>query len=111
LELPVRTSSIDAVICSEVLEHVPEPATALTEISRVLRTGGFLYLTVPQAWGLHYEPNDYYRFTKYAIRRMLTQSGFETKTCNQVGGLFTYFTVRLFDVFVTRVIFPVLDIL
>lgn len=110
LNLPIRTSSMDAVICNQVIEHVPEPAVALREISRVLRTGGLLYLTAPQAWGLHYEPDDYYRFTKYGIRHMLLQSGFEILTCERIGGLFSYFTVMLFDLFVTRGVFPVLDV-
>lgn len=47
--LPVGDASFDAVICSEVLEHVDDPAAALTELHRVLRPGGTLVVTVPHA--------------------------------------------------------------
>jgi len=46
--LPVPDASIDRVIASEVLEHVPDDATALAEIARVLRPGGRVAVTVPR---------------------------------------------------------------
>ena len=46
-DLPFVTGSVDLVIASEVIEHLPEPRAALTEIARVLAPGGFLVLTVP----------------------------------------------------------------
>ncbi len=48
--LPVRTASLDAVICSECVEHVPSDHLAVQEIARVLKTGGTLILTVPNLW-------------------------------------------------------------
>jgi ubiquinone/menaquinone biosynthesis C-methylase UbiE len=46
-ELPFADGSLDLVIASEVIEHLPNPAVAFQEISRVLAPGGFLALTVP----------------------------------------------------------------
>jgi SAM-dependent methyltransferase len=90
LALPIRTESVDSVICTEVLEHVREPGTGLAEINRVLRPGGLLYLTVPQSWGLHHEPEDYFRFTCYGVEYLLDRHGFVLRRLDRMGGLFTY---------------------
>ena len=46
-QLPFPTSSFDAVVCSEVLEHVAAPAHVISEIGRVLRPGGRLLFSLP----------------------------------------------------------------
>lgn len=48
--LPFADDSFDAVICSEVLEHVEAVAPVLEEIDRVLKPGGAFALSVPRAW-------------------------------------------------------------
>jgi SAM-dependent methyltransferase len=48
--LPVPDASVDRVIASEVLEHVPDDATAIAEIARVLKPGGRVAVTVPRYW-------------------------------------------------------------
>ncbi|MFG2374574.1 methyltransferase domain-containing protein [Streptomyces sp. NPDC048504] len=50
--LPLRTDAADAVLFSEVIEHLVDPDTALAEIRRVLRPGGHLMLSTPNlaAW-------------------------------------------------------------
>ncbi|HYM58986.1 MAG TPA: methyltransferase domain-containing protein [Solirubrobacteraceae bacterium] len=45
--LPLEDASIDLAWCSEVLEHVPDTAGVLSEVRRVLRTGGRLLVTTP----------------------------------------------------------------
>lgn len=47
--LPFEDDSFDAAVCSEVLEHLFNPQDALAEIHRVLRPGGRLILSVPNA--------------------------------------------------------------
>ncbi len=46
--LPVPDASVDRVIASEVLEHIPDDVTAMTEIARVLKPGGRVAVTVPR---------------------------------------------------------------
>lgn len=46
-DLPFASGTFDIVISSEVIEHTPDPARAVREMSRVLRPGGRLALTVP----------------------------------------------------------------
>lgn len=50
LRLPFAADTFDAVICSEVLEHLPDYRAALKEIFRVLKPGGRLCASVPRAW-------------------------------------------------------------
>ncbi|MDG2024120.1 MAG: class I SAM-dependent methyltransferase [Actinomycetota bacterium] len=49
LELPFADETFDRIICSEVLEHIPDDQTAIRELARVLRPGGSIAVTVP-AW-------------------------------------------------------------
>ncbi|MGY1822123.1 class I SAM-dependent methyltransferase [Geodermatophilus sp. SYSU D00079] len=46
--LPVPDASVDRVIASEVLEHIPDDVTAMAEIARVLKPGGRVAVTVPR---------------------------------------------------------------
>jgi ubiquinone/menaquinone biosynthesis C-methylase UbiE len=49
-QLPFADHSIDKIICSEVLEHIPDYQGVLAEIERILKPGGLLAITVPRAW-------------------------------------------------------------
>ncbi len=48
--LPFSDHSIDHIICSEVLEHIDHYEAIVEEISRVLKPGGSLNISVPRAW-------------------------------------------------------------
>jgi SAM-dependent methyltransferase len=48
LHLPFADGSFDRVICSEVLEHIPDDVGAMRELTRVLRPGGTMAVTVPR---------------------------------------------------------------
>jgi SAM-dependent methyltransferase len=74
--LPVNSASFDAVLCTEVLEHLRHPDAVLAELARVLVPGGRLCLTVPFVWPLHEEPFDFFRYTPFALREMLREHGF-----------------------------------
>lgn len=50
LKLPFADGTFDKVICSEVLEHIPDYAGALREIERVLKPGGVFCASVPRTW-------------------------------------------------------------
>jgi SAM-dependent methyltransferase len=68
--LGVRDGCLDGIICSEVLEHVPDYPAALCEVARVLRSGGRFLITSPFLYPLH-GPVDFWRFTPQALRQLL----------------------------------------
>jgi SAM-dependent methyltransferase len=72
---PVEDDSVDVVLATETLEHVPNPAGFLAEVHRVLRPGGRLILTVPFAARWHYIPHDYWRYTPSSLRNLFEAAG------------------------------------
>lgn len=75
VDIPVADGSFDVVICTEVLEHVPDPAGAVREIGRILRPGGQLLLTAPLGAGLHQEPFHFYGgFTPHWYKHFLPRA-------------------------------------
>lgn len=90
--IPAESSSFDMVLCTEVLEHVPEPIKALQEMSRILKPGGHLLLTAPLGSGIHQDPHHYYGgYTPYWYQRFLTQADFEMIEIFPNHGFFRFF--------------------
>jgi len=78
--IPEPDASFDAILCSEVLEHIPDPPKALDEFSRLLKPGGKLILTAPFASLVHFAPFHYCSgFSRYWYEYHLTLRGFEIK--------------------------------
>ena len=80
---PLPDTSFDAVLCSQVLEHSFAPSTLLSEINRVLRVGGLLYLAVPFMWPEHEQPYDSQRYTSFGLIHLLEENGFKICTCKK----------------------------
>jgi len=69
--LGIASDRFDSILCTEVLEHLPEPQRAIDEMFRVLRPGGSLILTTRFLFPIHDAPHDYFRYTKYGLRHLL----------------------------------------
>jgi len=91
--LPFPDHTFDAVISTQVLEHVPEPEKMLREIFRVLKPGASLYLSAPLGFGEHQQPYDYYRYTQYGLKYLLEKVGFLIHDIKPRGGYFWYMAV------------------
>lgn len=94
-KLPFKESTFDAVLCTQVLEHVKEPSIVLAEFYRVIKAEGVLYLSAPQGWGVHQTPHDYFRFTCYGLRYLLEKAGFKVLSIKPSCGYFGYLSNRL----------------
>ena len=57
---------------------------------RILRPGGTVIVSVPHLSRLHEEPYDFYRFTRYGLRYLFEQHGFEVLEIQKKGGLFSF---------------------
>ncbi len=93
--IPKPDGSYDAIINTQVLEHVEYPQKVINEFYRVLAPGGKLFLTAPQGWGLHMEPYNFYYFTKYGLRSLFEHAGFQVQYIKPRGGMFWYLGNRL----------------
>ena len=93
--LPFASASFDAALNIVTLEPLPEPAAALAELARVLRPGAPLLVVAPHQWEVHQAPHDYYRYTRFGLRYLLEQAGFEIAELRHAGGLFRLLARRL----------------
>lgn len=74
--MPMPDDFFDAIICTQVLEHIKTPHKAIDEIFRVLKPGGRLLLTTPFFYEEHLIPYDYFRFTQFGLKSLFEASGF-----------------------------------
>lgn len=73
--IPLKTGSINNIVCTEVMEHVLEPETLLEEMKRVLKKGGRAFVTIPWSARNHYVPNDYHRYTSSMLKILFHNFG------------------------------------
>jgi SAM-dependent methyltransferase len=84
----------DVILCLNVLEHVYDFQNAIGRIHAALKPGGRVAIVVPVFYPYHDEPNDYWRFTEHALRRMFeTFAAFELRHRGLRQAPFAYFAV------------------
>ncbi len=93
--IPKENNTYDAVLNTQVLEHVPDPLAVLKEFHRVLKPQGKLFLTAPQGWGIHGAPYHFFNFTNYGLQNLFEKAGFTVVFIRPRGGFFWYLAKRL----------------
>lgn len=89
--IPEPDGAFDAVLCTEVLEHVPDPAAALRELGRLLRPGGDLLLTAPFVSFTHFAPYHFCTgFSRYFYQQQLAANGLDILELSANGGFFDF---------------------
>jgi SAM-dependent methyltransferase len=86
--VPLPDSSIDFILCTEVLHDLPEPDLFFNEIKRLLKPGGTLFLTSPFVVPLVDGHYDHYRYTEYGLRHVIHKSGLTIDRIYPVGDIF-----------------------
>ena len=87
-DIPVEAERYDTVLLTQVLEHVPEPAAVLRELSRVLKHGGRLWATMPLFYEEHDQPYDFFRYTQFGLRHLLEGADLEVERMEWLEGYF-----------------------
>lgn len=88
-KIPFADGHFDSVLCSEVFEHVFNLETVLSEICRVIKPGGQILVTCPFVWNEHEVPNDYARYTRFALTHMMEKQGFTSVVFSKSGNFVT----------------------
>lgn len=90
-DIPRPDASFDAIMCTEVLEHVPDAVAALTELNRLLKPGGFLLITAPFASLTHFAPYHFSTgFNRFFYEHHLGRFGYDILDHQMNGNYFEY---------------------
>jgi SAM-dependent methyltransferase len=73
-QIPVEDESFDVVVCSQVLEHVDDPAQVVRELHRVTAPGGRVLASTHGVQLYHPSPVDYWRWTHTGLARLFEQN-------------------------------------
>ncbi len=93
--IPVQDNRYDLVLCTQVLEHLPEPKAVLREFQRILKWNGKLALSAPLFNEEHGAPYDYYRYTQFGFRHLLSEIGFEIDKMEWLEGYYGTLSYQL----------------
>jgi SAM-dependent methyltransferase len=89
--IPEPDASFDAILCSEVLEHVPDAVAVLNQFQRLLKSGGTLILTAPFASFVHFAPYHFASgFSRYWYEYHLPLKGFDVQELSPNGDWFGF---------------------
>ena len=91
ISIPEPDESFDAVMCTEVFEHLPKPINAIQEFARILKKKGLLIVTAPFCSMTHFAPYHFYTgFNRYFYEMYLEENGFEILEIKSNGNYFEY---------------------
>ncbi len=79
-------ASLETIVLSDVLEHLPDPRGVWREMARLLSPGGHALINVPFLYGVHEAPHDYARYTQFALRRFAEDVGLQVVCLESLGG-------------------------
>ena len=94
-DMPIPSNTFDAVLCTQVLEHIEWPRESVKEMYRVLKPGGRLFVTAPMSHNEHQVPYDFFRYTSFGLRSICEHAGFKDIEIRPFGGLWARWAYEL----------------
>jgi len=94
-DMPIENEIFDAVLCTQVLEHLEWPRESLDEMYRVLKKGGKIYITAPMSHREHQVPYDFFRYTSYGLKSLCEKAGFVDIKVFPFGGFWVRWAYEL----------------
>lgn len=85
LPWPIENKKFDVVLCTQVIEHVEDPDFLVSEIERVLKSGGRVILNAPFLYPFHGMPDDQMRYTTTKLTKLFKE--FDVLQCGVLGGV------------------------
>lgn len=98
-DISVESDSFDVVLCIQVLEHLDSPDRAFEEFRRILKPGGYAYVSAPLLAGEHQQPHDFFRFTRYGLTSIGERNGLKVLSIAPHGGCIIAAEVLLWAAF------------
>jgi SAM-dependent methyltransferase len=88
-KIPFEDSTFDSVVSFETLEHIFDIENTILEIKRVLKDKGKLLISIPFGWNEHMQPQDFARYTSFAIEYLLTCKKFKVIEIHKTNSIIT----------------------
>lgn len=89
--IPLPDHSVDAIMCTEVLEHIPDPNGAIREFGRLVKPGGYLLVTAPFASLTHFAPYFFSSgLSRFYYEKHLPENGFVIEDLTLNGNFFEF---------------------
>lgn len=74
----IESESYDMILCTGLLEHLPDPQHFINDLHRILRPGGKLVISASAVFSFHECPNDFFHFTPFSFKLLFKDwSGFD----------------------------------
>jgi SAM-dependent methyltransferase len=86
LDTKFDAGRFDAIVCTQVFEHIEKPWLATKEMNRLLKPGGVVVVTAPFLVSFHADPTDYFRYTKEGLSSLFINEGFEIIESDKYAG-------------------------
>jgi SAM-dependent methyltransferase len=91
-----KSEHFDAILCTEVFEHIPYPNETVREFGRLIKPGGTLILTLPSNCLRHMDPYYFYSgFSNRYLEKFLSEAGFEIQSMEPVGDYYSWLAVEI----------------
>ena len=95
-DIKEQDNTFDAILCTEVLEHIPYPIEAIKEFSRLLKKNGQLILTAPSNCLRHMDPYFFYSgFSDRWYEKVLKENGLKLESISAVGDYYGWLSVEM----------------